>query len=332
MSALTPPRVSAGVDNWPNLTKVRILQRNLGLIFALTLIGAVWALTFPLTKIAVLGGHRSFGIIFWSSVIAAVVLGTVVVLRGLRLPTHRAAVGRYLFVALIGTVLPSAATYTAAEYLPAGVIAVCMAIIPIVAFPMAIALGLERPNLRRFWGLLLGFLGVLLIVVPDASLPDPSKAVFILLALLAVLFYATEGVGLGKIGRAGLDPAQLMLGAFLLSAALTLPIALMTGTFIVPTLSFGKAGMAVVLSGLANVVAYVGYVWIIGRGGPVFAGQVSYIVTGSSIVWSMALLGESYSVWVWGAMAVIFAGLFLTQPRQGAKTDLDTAGSGDLAL
>ncbi len=307
------------------------MRRNLGLILALTLIGAVWALTFPLTKIAVLGGYRSFGIIFWSSVIAAVALGVIVGWRGMGLPTHRAAMGRYLFVALVGTVLPSAATYTAAEHLPAGVIAVCMAIIPIVAFPMAIALGLERPNLRRFLGLLLGFLGVLLIVVPDASLPDPSKAAFILLALLSVLFYATEGVGLGKIGRAGLDPAQLMLGAFLLSVALSLPIALMTGTFIVPSFAVGAAGTALVLSGMANVVAYVGYVWIIGRGGPVFAGQVSYIVTGFSIFWSMLLLGENYSVWVWGAMAVIFAGLFLTQPRLAARPDLENTAASDLA-
>lgn len=308
------------------------MHRSLSLILALTLIGAVWALTFPLTKIAVLGGYRSFGIIFWSSVIAAVVLGAIVGSRGIGLPTHRAATGRYLFVALIGTIFPSAATYTAVEHLPAGVIAVCMAIIPIVAFPMAIALGLEQPNLRRFSGLLLGLLGVLLIVVPDASLPDPSKAVFILLALLSVLFYAMEGVGLGKIGRAGLDPTQLMLGAFILSVALTLPIALMTGTFIVPSLGFGAAGTAVILSGLANVVAYVGYVWIIGRGGPVFAGQVSYVVTGFSIFWSMALLGESYSIWVWGAMAVIFAGLFLTQPQQGAEKDLESSTASDPAL
>ena len=178
------------------------MPHNLGLILALTLTGAIWALTFPMTKIAVLGGYRSFGIIFWSSVIAALALGAIVRLRGLGLPLHRAAVARYVFVALVGTVLPSAATYTAAEHLPAGVIAVCMAIIPIVAFPMAIAVGQERPNVLRFLGLLLGFLGVLMIVLPDASLPDPTQAVFIILALASVLFYAIEGVGLGKIGRA----------------------------------------------------------------------------------------------------------------------------------
>lgn len=299
------------------------MQRNLGLMVALTLIGAVWALTFPLTKIAVLGGYRSFGIIFWSAVIAALVLGAIIFWRGIGLPLHSAATGRYLFVALIGTVLPSTATYTAAEHLPAGVIAVCMAIIPIVTFPLAIAVGLERPDLRRFSGLVLGFLGVMMIVLPGTGLPDPSKAVFILLALLAVLFYATEGVILGWIGRAGLDPAQLMLGAFLMSVGLTLPVALMTGTFIVPSPGFGAAGAAVVLSGLANVAAYVGYVWIIGRGGAVFAGQVAYVVTGFSIVWSIVLLGERYSAWVWGAIAVIFAGLFLTQPWQGMNAGGD---------
>ncbi|NMD08298.1 MAG: DMT family transporter [Phyllobacteriaceae bacterium] len=303
------------------------MRRNLGFVLALILIGAAWALTFPLTKMAVLGGYRSFGIIFWSSVIGAIVLAAISWMRGLGLPTHRAALGRYLFVALLGTVLPSAATYTAAEHLPAGVIAVCMAVIPIVTFPMALAFGMEQPNWKSFLGLLLGLLGVLLIVVPDASLPDPSKAVFVLLSLLSVLSYAAEGVGLSKIGRAGLDPAQLMLGAFLLSAGLTLPMALISGTFIVPTIGFGTAGLAVVLSALANVVAYVGYVWIIGRAGAVFAGQVSYLVTAFSIFWSMALLGESYSTWVWAAVMVIFAGLFLTQPRHGGDADAAKATS-----
>lgn len=78
------------------------------------------------------------------------------------------------------------------------------------------------------------------------------------------------------------------------------------------------------------MVAYVGYVWIIGRGGPVFAGQVSYVVTGFSIVWSMALLGESYSVWVWGAVAVIFAGLFLTQPKQSADASAKISAANEL--
>ena len=300
--------------------KGKIVNRNLILIAALVLIAAVWALTFPLTKIAVLGGYRNLGIIFWSSTISVVVLGVVVALRGLVVPLHPAALLRYGFVALFGTVLPSAASYTAAEHLPAGVISVCMSMIPLLALPLAICLGLDRATPGRILGLVLGLSGVLMITLPDASLPGAALAGYVLLAMLAVLCYALESVGLGRLGRAGLDPIQLLLGASIIAAIVTLPIALVAGTFIVPVLPVSKAEVAVVLSGLANTAAYVGFVWIIGSGGAVFASQVAYLVTGFGVLWSMILLGESYSIWIWCAVTVILAGVFLTQPHPKSKT------------
>ncbi len=296
------------------------MKRNLILIAALVLIAAIWALTFPLTKIAVLGGYRNFGIIFWSSTITVFILGILVVLRRSNVPLHAAALRRYFFVAFFGTVLPSAASYTAAEHLPAGVIAVCMPLIPLLTLPLAISLGLDRATPGRLLGLALGLSGVLLITVPDTSLPDPAKAGYVLLALLAVLLYSIEEVGLARIGRAGLNPIQLLLGASIIASIATLPIALATGTFFVPVLPFGKAEFAVILSGLANTAAYVGYIWLIGRGGAVFASQVAYLVTGFAVLWSMILLGESYSIWIWIALIAIVGGLFLTQPRPKPAT------------
>lgn len=84
------------------------VKQNLILIAALVLIAAIWALTFPLTKIAVLGGYRNFGIIFWSSTITVFILGVIVAMRGLVVPLQPAALLRYFFVAFFGTVLPSA--------------------------------------------------------------------------------------------------------------------------------------------------------------------------------------------------------------------------------
>lgn len=294
------------------------MKRNWGLIASLVLIGAVWALISPLTKIAVIGGYRNFGIIFWSSSIAVIILGTIVAVRGSTLPVNHGAVVRYVFVALFGMTLPSAASYTAAEHLPAGVISVCLSLGPLFSLPLAVILGLDRATWMRVLGLVLGLVGVLLIMLPETSLPDPTKAVFIPLALLAVLAYAIEVVGLGRMGRAGLDPIQLLLGASIASSAITFPIAISTHTFILPSLPFGAAETAVILSGLANAVAYVGFVWLIGRGGPVFAAQVDYLVTGFGVIWSMLLLGETYSIWIWSALIVIISGLFLTQPRPGA--------------
>ena len=301
-----------------------VVKQNLILIAALVVIAAIWALTFPLTKMAVVGGYRSFGIIFWSSAITVCILGIVVAVRRIGLPLRPAALLRYLFVAFFGTVLPSASSYTAAEHLPAGVIAVCMPMIPLLSLPLAVSLGLDRATPRRLLGLALGLSGVLLITLPDTSLPDPAQAVYVLLAMLAVLFYAIEGVGLDRVGRAGLDPIQLLLGASIISSIATLPTALVTGTFNVPVLPISKADVAVVSSGLANTAAYIGFIWMIGKGGAVFASQVAYLVTGFAVVWSMILLGESYSIWIWTALIVIVVGLFLAQPRP--KPETATAG------
>lgn len=297
------------------------MKRNWSLIASLVLIGAVWALISPLTKIAVIGGYRNFGIIFWSSSIAVIILGIIIAIRGSTLPLNHGVLGRYVFVALFGTILPSAASYTAAEHLPAGVISVCLSLGPLFSLPLAIILGLDRATWMRVLGLILGLVGVLLITLPDTSLPDPTKAVFIPLALLGVLAYAIEAVGLGRMGRAGLDPIQLLLGASITSSAITFPIAISTHTFILPSLPFGAAETAVILSGLANAVAYVGFVWLIGQGGPVFAAQVDYPVTGFGVIWAMLLLGETYSIWIWSALIVIISSLFLTQPRPGADAE-----------
>jgi len=51
----------------------------------------------------------------------------------------------------------------------------------------------------------------------------------------------------------------------------------------------------------------------------VFSSQVSYLVTGWGIVWSMLFLGERYSLWVWAAFALMITGILLVRPRGQEK-------------
>jgi drug/metabolite transporter (DMT)-like permease len=66
-----------------------------------------------------------------------------------------------------------------------------------------------------------------------------------------------------------------------------------------------------------NALAYAGYVWLVGRAGSLFASQVAYLVTGFGVLWSMILLGERYSAWVWAAFALMLVGVALVQPSGG---------------
>jgi drug/metabolite transporter (DMT)-like permease len=57
----------------------------------------------------------------------------------------------------------------------------------------------------------------------------------------------------------------------------------------------------------------------VGRAGPVFAAQVSYLVTLFGVTWAMLFLGEGYSALVLAALALMLAGLALVQPRPRAR-------------
>jgi len=129
------------------------------------------------------------------------------------------------------------------------------------------------------------------------------------------LCYACEGNALARWGTAGLDPIALVTGASLVGIAVMLPVALLSGQWIDPRAPWGVAEAALVLSALAHAVVYSGYVWMVGRAGSVFAAQVSYLVTGFGVLWSIALLAEVYSGYVWAALGLMILGLALVQPR-----------------
>lgn len=277
--------------------------------------GVAWGLTMPFSKIVVMSGYRHFGIIFWQQIVCAAILLVWLALRRRPLLLTAPALNRYVFVALFGTILPNAGSYIAQERLDAGLVSVCFALIPMMALPLALAVRLERPEPLRFLGILAGMTGILLIALPDASLPDPTALPFVTLALAAAFCYAIEGVGLGKLGSAGLDPIQLLAGAAVTSLFFALPLSLATGSWITPGQGALGIDAALVAVAAIHTLCYAGYIWMVGRGGAVFAAQVSYIVTGSGVVWSMILLGERYSLWIWMAMSVVFIGLFLVQPR-----------------
>ncbi len=299
-------------------------MRSTVFLFAvLVAMGAGWGITQPLTKIAVSEGYRQFGLIFWQMAIGAMLMGGLCLATRRRLPMHAGAVKTYLVIALVGTVFPNAASYQAAVYLPAGILSILLSLVPMLALPVALALGNDTFEPRRLLGLALGLVAVCLIAAPEASLPDRAMLVFLPLALIAPLFYAFEGNYVSRWGTAGLDPVQVMTGASLFGVAITLPLALLSGQWIDPRPAWGLPDLALVASSVVHVVVYTGYVWLVGRAGAVFAAQVAYLVTGFGVFWAIVLLGERYSLWVWAAFGVMIVGLMLVQPRPRLQQDAD---------
>ncbi|MFP4570055.1 DMT family transporter [Rhodosalinus sp.] len=286
-----------------------------GLVAVLVLLGAGWGITQPLAKIAVTSGYSHFGLVFWQLALGAVLLGALNLARGKGLPFAPRHQRLYVIIALIGTILPNSASYQAVGHLPAGVLSILVSLVPMFAFPIALAIGIDRFSPLRFAGLVAGLAGVVLIVAPESSLPDPAMILWVPVALIAPFFYAIEGNYVARKGTEGLDAIQTLLGASVVGTVLALPLAVGTGQWIDPRPPWGLRDLAVLGIGAIHAAVYATYVWLVGRAGSVFAAQTAYLVTLWGILWAKLLLGEAYSGWVWAALALMLTGLFLVQPR-----------------
>ena len=201
---------------------------RLGYAIILALIGIGWGSTQPLGKIAASTGHPPFGLIFWQLVVCVLVLGVLTLMRGKRLPLHRAALEFYVVVAFLGTLIPNYTFYVSVARLPSGIMSIIIATIPLIAFPMAMALGMDKFSPRRMLGILLGLSGVLMIVLPQTSLPDPAMLAFLPIAMIGPVFYAMENTYVAARGTAGMDAIEAMLGASIAGLLFCTPVMLAT--------------------------------------------------------------------------------------------------------
>ena len=284
----------------------------------LVLMGVAWGAVFPLSKIAVSTGYEPFGILVWQMLVGLLLAGILTVLRGRRLTLAPRYFILFLGVSLLGTVVPNWFSITAASELPAGVISVVIALVPLFSMPIALMLGFEMLSVIRLFGTLCGAVAVFLLIGPDASLPEGTRVIFVLVAAVAPFLYACEGNFLTWYGARGLDALQILFGASVIGLALAIPLALGSGQFISPLHPWGAADWAILAASVINWSAYAGYVWLIGKAGPVFSAQVGYLVTLFGVLISMVFLGESYSWYVWLAMGLMLFGIFLVQPRDKA--------------
>lgn len=278
--------------------------------------GVMWGATIPLTKIAVSTGHHPFGLIFWQTSLAALVLFVLIMLRRSSVPWDRRHLLFYGTIAMTGTLVPNSTSYLAAFHLPAGVMALIIALVPMFSLMIALTLRLERFQLSRMTGVVLGATAIALIALPESSLPDPSKAIFIVIALIAPFCYGIEGNYLSLNQPANTGPVATMFGASLIGTAVSLPLTLATGTFVNPLQTgLNAPELAVVGSTILHIFAYVGYIWMVKQAGPVFSAQVAYVVTPAGIIISMLVLGEDPSPYLWTALFILLIGLFLVQPK-----------------
>ena len=130
---------------------LKLNPTNLVPLAWLLLLGSVWGSTIIITKHIVSTGHEPLGLIFWQLAFGALLLSIMARFQGTSLPMSWVHLRFYTIVALAGTVIPNTFTYMVAAHIPAGLLAIGIATVPMFSLLIALVIKSERfDSLREY--------------------------------------------------------------------------------------------------------------------------------------------------------------------------------------
>jgi len=198
----------------------------------------------------------------------------------------------------------------AAERAPAGIGAISNGMT--VMFTALVAFGLfgERVGARRLTGLIIGFVGV--IILATGRTAGVSVAPAALAGTAASLCY---GIGINLVRRylTPYPPAAIAAAALTTGAVLLAPLAVWNWPHHpLPSASWVSALLlGVVCTGFAFVLYY----RLVARIGAPRTSTVTYLIPLFGVIWAWLLLGEPLTMTMAIAGALILAGVALSQQR-----------------
>ena len=290
----------------------RVRPRHYALLL---LMGVLWGLALSLAKIGVGAGGHPVGMGLWQVVTSASLVFVVMTLRGRRL-RPRLDIARFgLICGGCGVAFPAIALFWCALYLPAGVVAIAFASMPLFTYLLSALLGIESAQRRRLLGVGIGLAAMALLVLPESALPEAGLAPWVLLALVASVSMSIENTYAGGYRPPGIGSLELSFVRQATAALMLAPLALATGTTVALFDAWGVAQFAATANGLLSGTAFTILLYVIRTAGPVFASQTAYVITLAGVAWGMILFGETHSVYIWSALLLTLFGISLVRPE-----------------
>jgi drug/metabolite transporter (DMT)-like permease len=301
----------------PTATVTHAPWRRLALPLLLLLaMGLAWGGSFSLLRIARFDGASGFGLAFWEGFGSGIPVLLLLLLTRGRFPLDPLSLRFYALSGLLGITIPASALFVAALFLPAGIVAMSNALVPIATYGFTLGIGLERFAPLRALGLVAGLIGVVLVLLPETSLPDPGMAQWALLCFAATVAYGAQNVYVARAAPQGMSALAMSAGTLLGGGMLILPLVFATGGFLSLLPPWQAAQFAAIGMMTINACGTVGFLWLIRAAGPVFTSQCAYLVVLFGMLWGILIFGESHSGWIWAALILMIAGVLLVSLRQ----------------
>jgi drug/metabolite transporter (DMT)-like permease len=281
------------------------------LLFALV---AMWGSSFTMVGVAV-RGFAPATLVTIRLMIAALLLTALVVLRAQRFPADARFWLFGLAIALTGNCVPFWLISFGQQRIDSGLAGILMGIMPLTTMVLAhFFVRGERLNATKAAGFALGFVGLIVLIGPDALLQlrgEGTALLYQLAVLGAAICYAVNTIVARH--RPPADPLIAAAGVMLMGGLLMVPIG---GPAIPAELAAVARGPLAAMLALAVVSTAIGtvvFLRLVALAGPSFTSFINYLIPVWALLMGMIVLGEEPKPTALLALVLILSGIGLSE-------------------
>ncbi len=272
-------------------------------------LGLIWGGTFMTVSIA-LEGYGPLTVACARTTLGALALLALMAVLRRPLPSRR-TLPHLLAIGTLNTALPFSLLSWGQQYVPSAFAGISMAALPLFVLPLAHLFADERMTARRTTGVVIGFIGALVLIGPGMlRIGSGMEPLGQLACIGATMSYAASAILTRRCPP--IDSVTLAAAGLVVGAGLLIPAMLLVEG--VPHWTNNRSGVAILFLGFVpTALAALLRVAVIRSAGAVFMTLVNYQVPLWSVLFGVWILAEDLPVRFFAALGMILCGLAVSQ-------------------
>ncbi len=295
---------------------------SLSSIVMLFLLGVSFALILVFNRIATEDNIPFIPFVFWQSFGAAIILAFLSFIYGVS-PLNFQNLTVYVVTGFLNLTIPYLIFTFVAPKVPSSILSIGLSLIPATTYGLALITRLDTFTVIRISGILIGLIGVLFLIIPEASLPSPEMTPWVILGFAAPLSYALNTIVVAKLTPTEGNSIQFAAGLTIVGSISMLLLMIITGEWWFFSQNFSSKGeIATLIAMFNNALAFYLVFELIKRAGPVYFSMVNYLATLVGIGIGFLYFKDTLSIWVWVSLLLIGLSLILVNLMSTNKNNV----------
>jgi drug/metabolite transporter (DMT)-like permease len=293
-------------------------------LILLVLLGFIWGTGYSIARFAMTNGVNPLGYSFWQSIGPAIILGLIALTKERpNTPAFKSTWRYYLICGLTGIVIPNTNMYYAASHLPAGLLAVIVNTVPLIAYLLALLNRIENFNWLRLAAVGLGACGLMLILLPAANVSTTTLP-WLVFAMLTPLSFAFCAIYISRHQPKDCGSLTAAAGTLIFSSILLTPLVAGSGNFYALNWPLTLADKVILLEIVLSTLGYILFFKLLKTAGPVYYSFVDTIVALTGLFWGYIIFGEQMTMMTAMGVTLILVALVIVNKRVVSMLEYST--------